>query len=74
MLEKIHSKKHRLPHELMTILRSSMLSYEIIEGGKHTHIRIAGKLAGIYTRGTDSGRSYQNLRAQLRRAIREIKG
>jgi hypothetical protein len=54
------------------------LQYCIQEGSKHYQIRVAGKLAGILPKGkslkadTDR-RALLNMRAQVRRVIKEVK-
>jgi hypothetical protein len=54
------------------------LQYCIEEGGKHYKVRVAGKMAGILPKGkslkadTDR-RALLNMRAQVRRVIKEVK-
>lgn len=57
-------------------LKETGLPYEIQRGRKHKHIRLAGKFVGIvpYGRmGDAESRSAKNVRAQIRRAAKEVR-
>lgn len=66
-----------LPDELLFILRSSGLPWKVEQGSRHQKIVLAGRLVGIwpntYRHRNSPGRAYQNLRAQLRRAVKELR-
>lgn len=67
-----------LPQELLVILRSSGHPWRIEEGTKHHKIILAGKMVAICPKGSRSnrnspGRAFQNIRAQLRRAVKELR-
>jgi hypothetical protein len=47
---------------------------EIINGGKHFKVFVCGRLAGVLSRGPnhEADRSAQNLRANIRRIVKEV--
>jgi hypothetical protein len=51
------------------------LPYEIVEGTKHHHLRISGRLVCVLPKGKGSAdkRQMLNVRARIRRAAKEIK-
>jgi len=71
----------RIPNEIQATLdevTSAGLQYTVEDGGKHYKVRVAGKLAAILPKGrsvkceTDR-RALLNMRAQVRRAINEVR-
>lgn len=65
-----------LPEELLFILRSSGHPWKIEEGSKHQKIFLAGKLVGIWPKKgnpNSPNRGFINVRAQLRRAVKELR-
>ena len=71
----------RIPNEIQATLdevTSAGLQYTVEDGGKHYKVRVAGKLAAILPKGksvkceTDR-RAFLNMRAQVRRAINEVR-
>ena len=73
------SSRHsvRLPDVLVEELDSCGIPWEVCLGKKHHHSIVGGKLTGIWPRGNSGGdvgkgRVVLNLRAQIRKRIREI--
>jgi hypothetical protein len=62
--------------EVLAALEETGLPWEITNGGRHAHIRVAGRLAGILPRGSGSvdQRAVKNCIAQIRRKAVELRG
>lgn len=62
--------------EVLAALEQTGLPWELTNGGKHTHIRVGGRLAGILPRGsgTVDRRVIKNCVAQIKRKASEVLG
>lgn len=63
--------------QIIAEIEAAGVPYVLEDGGKHIKIRIAGRMVGIYPKGkharsTADHRAMLNLRAQVRRVIREV--
>ena len=66
----------RLPEELREALVKTGLPWEVIQGGKHNKVKLAGKLVAVYPLGKRRDaekRSLLNTVSQVRRAAQELK-
>ena len=67
----------RLPPRLINALEATGLPWETVIGGSHTHIRLAGKLAGILPKNLKGKElnlpALQKTIAQIKRVAREVK-
>lgn len=68
----------RLPSELLSELEASGIPWELEKGKKHYKLRVGGRMAGILPLNgriqTTNAVPLKNTIAQVRRAIRDIKG
>lgn len=65
----------KLPDQLREALDKTGLPWEVIKGGKHNKVKLAGKLVAVYPlgKGRDAEkRSLLNTVSQVRRAAQEI--
>lgn len=67
--------RHRIPARLRQVLDDCGEPWEIVNGARHSHIRVAGRLVGTLPRhagGQESlgDRQWKNLVAQVRRAVK----
>lgn len=62
--------------EVLAALEQTGLPWELVNGSRHTHIRVAGRLAGILPRGSGSvdQRAVKNCITQIRRKASEVRG
>jgi len=60
---------------LKDALEQTGLTWDVVEGKRHHHIRLEGKLVGILPKGShhNNRRATLNLRSQIRRAAEEFK-
>ena len=66
----------RLPDRLREALEETGLPWEIVEGGKHHKVKLAGRLVAVYPMGKAKEaekRSLLNTISQVRRAARELR-
>lgn len=65
----------RLHPAIKTALEETRMPYELVNGGRHVKIRLAGRLVGIlpYNGHQDPDRCLRNLVATIRRSAKEIR-
>lgn len=64
----------RVPKQITSELAATRLPYSIVDGRKHKHIYLDGKMIGILPFGSKlhEGRVLQNVIHQIRRAARRV--
>ncbi len=65
----------RADPKLRAALDETGLPWTVEIGGRHYHVRVAGRLVGVWPRSgaTETGRGTKNVIAQIRRTAREIR-
>lgn len=68
----------KIPREIEVALEGAGLPWELVDGKKHTQVRLSGRFVGILPKngkfvGNDR-RATLNIAAQIKRAAKELRG